>query len=55
MVRNVLILKMALPGHVHRLIASCLRPFCGLSLRLEVQNFLTAYHDGVVGYRRMGV
>jgi hypothetical protein len=55
MIRNVPILQMTFSRHVHRLIALCLRPFCGISLRLEVQNFLTVNHDGVVSGPRMGV
>jgi len=55
MIRDVSILQMTFSSHVHRLIALCLRPFCGLSLRLEVQNFLTVNNDGVVSGARMGV
>jgi hypothetical protein len=48
MIRNVAILEVTFSRHVHRLIALRLCPFCGLSLRLEVQNFLNAHIDGAV-------
>ena len=49
-----LCLQMTLPCHMHRLIALCFRPFCCLSLRVELLNFLTANNDGVV-HSKQGV